>query len=87
MGKDGIVFGLCLHFNTFLEVGLAFNSSQKVGEGRDLIEEGKGFYWEEGAYSGSFDERQVKFGSKVSEKRGILNINCLPKFSNHLVHT
>ena len=27
VGKDGIVFGPCLHFNTSLEVGLTFNSS------------------------------------------------------------
>ena len=87
VGKDGIVFGPCLHSNTSLEVGLTFNSSQEVGEGRDLIGEGKGSYWEEGAYSGSFDERQVEFGSKASGKGGILNINHLPKLNNHLVHT
>ena len=57
VGKDGIVFGPCLHSNTFLEVGLTFNSSQEVGKGRNLIGEGKGSYWEERAYSGSFDER------------------------------
>ena len=87
VGKDSIVFGLCLYSDTSLEVGLAFNSSQEVGEGRDLIGEGKSSYWEEGAYSGSFDERQVKFGSKASGQGGILNINHLPKLSNHLVHT
>ena len=85
--KDGIVFGPCLYSNPSLEVGLAFNSSQEVGEGRDLIGEGKGSYWEEGVYSGSFDERQVKFGSKASGQGGILYINHLSKFSNHLVHT
>ena len=87
VGKDSIVFGLCLHSDTSLEVGLTFNSFQEVGEGKDLIGEDKGSYWEEGAYSGSFDERQVEFGSKASRQEGILNINCLPKLSNHLVHT
>ena len=51
VGKDSIVFGPCLHSDTSLEVGLTFNSSQEVGESRDLVEEGKSFYWEEGRYS------------------------------------
>ena len=80
VGKDGIVFGSYLYFNTSLEVGLTFNSSQEVREGRNLIEEDKGSYWEEGAYSGSFNERQVEFGSKVSGKGGILNIPHLFSF-------
>ena len=87
VSKDGIVFSPCLYFNTSLEVGLTFNRSQEVREDRNLIEEGKGFYWEEGVYFGSFDERQVKFGSKGGGKRGILYINCLSKLSNCLVHT
>ena len=44
VGKDSIVFGPCLHSDTSLEVDLAFNSSQEVGEGRDLIGEGKSSY-------------------------------------------
>ena len=87
VGKDNIVFGPCLHSNTSLEVSLAFNSSQEVGEGRNLIEEGKSFYWKEGVYFSSFDKSQVKFGSKVSGQGGIFNINHLSKLSNHLVHT
>ena len=87
VGKDGIVLGPCLHPDTSFEVGLAFNSSQEVGEGRDLIGEGKDSYREEGAYSGSFDERQVKFGSKAGGKGGIPYINGLPKLGNRLVHT
>ena len=66
IGKDSIMFGPCLYSDTSFEIDLAFNNSQEVGKGRNLIGEGKSSYWEEGMYSGSFDERQVKFGSKAS---------------------
>ena len=68
-------------------VDLIFNSSQEVEESRDLVGEGKGSDWEEGVYFSSFDERQVKFGGKASEKRSILYINHLPKLSNCSTHT
>ena len=87
VGKDSIVFGPCLHFDTSLEVGLAFNSFRKLEKIEISLEKAKAPTRKEGAYFGSFDERQVEFGSKASGQGGILNINHFPKLGNCLVHT